>query len=337
MNLDDHIFDFDTFDRASGLGGTDAAAIMGLHPYKTALDVYLNKHGEGAPFKMNDAVMMGNKLEPIVADLYYERRGLASDARGLKMYTPGTIRHPDHPWAYGSPDRILFDQKEGRWFWGLEVKTTGIRSEHRWGETESNKYPQEHLLQCVWYMWITRAMCKLQGFDPIQHWDLCVLITGQEFRHYRIHHDQEIEDQLVEAAREFWHDSIKGNSPPDPVSRDSSNLVRLWPKDEGYMLEANEDQQKLIRQYQVIDSQIKELETQRDEVKTAIKCIIGDASGIEADWFSITWKARKQSRRTDYKGLIKAINPALELIDQYTKLNAAQRPFLAKFKGADNE
>tara|TARA_Y100001973_G_scaffold45534_1_gene67797 strand:+ start:716 stop:1726 length:1011 start_codon:yes stop_codon:yes gene_type:complete len=334
MNLDDHIFDFESFDRASGLGGTDVAGVLGLHPYKTPLDVYLEKHGEGAPFKMNEAVEMGNKLEPIVADLYYDRRGLAADGRGLKMFTPGTIRHPDHPWAYGSPDRLIFDAKEGRWLWGLEIKTTGFRSEHRWGESESNKYPREHLIQCAWYMWITRAMCKLQGFEPVRFWDLCVLITGQEFRHYRIHHDQEIEDWCVEAAREFWHDSIQGSSPPQPETRDASNLVRLWPKDEGYMLEANEDQQQLIRDFQSVDEQIRELETQRDELKTAIKCIIGDASGIESDWFSITWKARKQTKRTDYKALVKDLNPSKDIVDQYTKLGTAQRPFLAKFKGA---
>jgi len=328
--LDPYVRDFDTFERNGGLGGTDAAALLGLHPYKTALGVYLEKTGAGSDFKPNSAMEWGTRSEPMIAEKYSDRMGLESDGRGLYLFTPGTLIHPDQDWAYGSPDRIVTDS-EGRWLWGLEIKTTGFRSEHRWGESGSNKFPQEYLLQCVWYMAITRALGRLAGWDPIPFWDLAVLITGQEYRQYRIMHDQELEDILLGEGAEFWESSILQENPPDIVARDSKDLPRLWPRDDGYMIEADETHDDLARDLLQLNGQIDELEEKREDIKTALKIMIGEAAGIEGSGFRFTWKSQKAGKKVDYKGLVKAMNPPADLVESYTSFRKPARPFLQKY------
>ena len=322
--------EFETFARASGLGGTDVAAIVGLHPYKTALEVYLDKRGMGKEFIPSEAVLMGTKLEPVVADLYTERRALDFEGRDLRLASPGTLVHPDHEWAFGSPDRFVVDA-EGRWLWGLEIKTTGFRSEKRWGESGSNKFPQEYLIQCVWYMYVSRALCTLQGWDPIAYWDLAVLITGQEYRQFRIYHDPELEQNLVAEVAAFWDDAIENDNPPEIGPRDGPNLPRLWPKDDGYMIDADDTQEGLAADLHRLTYEIAAMEDQRDEVRRALKVMIGEASGIEGQDFRITWKQRKAPKKVYYKGLVKSLNPPPELIETFTTYGNPQRPFLAKF------
>ena len=52
--------------RKQGIGGSDAAAIMGLNPWKTAMDVWLEKVGEFSEDTQDNEKMWGRVLEDIV-------------------------------------------------------------------------------------------------------------------------------------------------------------------------------------------------------------------------------------------------------------------------------
>src|ERR1035437_6214014 len=59
--------------RAKSIGSSDAAVILGVSPWRTIRELWLEKTGKGKPQKQNSSMARGNKLEP-VARAHFEFR-----------------------------------------------------------------------------------------------------------------------------------------------------------------------------------------------------------------------------------------------------------------------
>ncbi len=61
--------------RKTGLGGSDMASVLGLSPYKTRYELYLEKIGAIKPDDLqdNDLVQFGNIIEHTIADFYQHK------------------------------------------------------------------------------------------------------------------------------------------------------------------------------------------------------------------------------------------------------------------------
>ena len=98
-------------DRRSGLGGTDASAIMGVSKFKTPYQVYLDKLGELPEQPDNDRMRYGRMQEPVIRQWY-------ADTTGRSVTVPvGVVRHDKYSFILGSFDGLTDD---GRL---LEIKT----------------------------------------------------------------------------------------------------------------------------------------------------------------------------------------------------------------------
>ena len=62
--------------RRTGIGGSDAGAIMGVSPYKGAYSVWADKIGKLPPIEDNEAMRQGRDLEDYVARRFAEKTGL---------------------------------------------------------------------------------------------------------------------------------------------------------------------------------------------------------------------------------------------------------------------
>ena len=62
--------------RKQGIGGSDAGAIMGVHPYKGAFGVWADKKGYSEAVEDNEAMRQGRDLEDYVARRFAEKTGL---------------------------------------------------------------------------------------------------------------------------------------------------------------------------------------------------------------------------------------------------------------------
>ena len=89
------------------VGGSDVAAIFGVSPWTTPLELWMIKKGRmKAPVKPNqEQLMMGHLLEPIAAYWYQQKTG-NTVYDDTYMY-----QHADHPWALADFDR-RFTRKE---------------------------------------------------------------------------------------------------------------------------------------------------------------------------------------------------------------------------------
>ena len=310
--------------RRTGIGGSDIAAILGLSPWKTALDVYLEKRGEVEDsVSDSDAVYWGNVLEAVVADEYAKRTG-----RKIQRINQ-IIRHPEYDWAIGSIDRAIvadgtrarIDRRTSRLLGAdgvLECKTTSAFARAQWGRDEDDEaIPLHYQAQGMWYLAIT----------GLPWCDFAALIGGQRFVIKRLMRDDEVIAQIFERAEDFWHRHVLAGVPPEPAN--ARDVERLFPVDDGESIEADAE---LIAVYQAAREAreaMREAEAQYEAACERIKAALGPHSTLTLDGKPIvTWRAPKPARKTDWKALAATLSP--ELIEQFTREIPGSRRFILK-------
>jgi len=197
-------------ERKNYLGGTDLSAIAGLNPYRTALDVYLDKTSDDIAEETNAAMRWGNLLEDVVAKAYREEIG-----NGKEVWeSDRPIRHTEHRFLAANIDRWVGKRKDIREYI-LECKTTGFNKNKEWGDLGTDQIPESYLVQVAYYA----AICDVPKVD------IAVLIGGQDFRIYTYERNRELEEKLIKIACNFWHNHIEKRIPPKCVNtRDTFNL-----------------------------------------------------------------------------------------------------------------
>ena len=194
-------------DRTQHLGGSDLAAILGIDRFRTPLDVYLEKRGEGAPVEETEAMFWGKDLEDRICRRWATRNNRKIRRRNAR------IVHPKHPWLGGHIDRDVVGVREG-----LEAK---LSSADDWGPDGSADIPEHYVPQPHVYMAVT-------GYD---RWHVTALLWSfgpPNQKDYVIERDEEMIGMLIEAGGRFMVDNVRKGVPPDPTSSEQAN--QLWNK-----------------------------------------------------------------------------------------------------------
>lgn len=93
--------------RKSRISASDVAVILGLNPWKTPADLWLEKTQDIEPMIETEAIEIGNMAESPLIDWCAASLGVQPD-REL-----GTVPHPDHDWLCATPDAGIVGQKRG--------------------------------------------------------------------------------------------------------------------------------------------------------------------------------------------------------------------------------
>ena len=102
--------------RRKGIGGSDAAAVVGLSRYSSPLDIWLQKTRRKPATPDNEAMHWGRLLEPVVREEFIRRTGLTVKE------CPYLMAHKDYPFMLANVDGIV-SEKDGTKA-VLEIKTT---------------------------------------------------------------------------------------------------------------------------------------------------------------------------------------------------------------------
>lgn len=309
--------------RRTGISGTDVSAILGINPWASPLDVWLDKRGQAEPKVETMAMKMGNLLEPVVATLYAEETGAT-------LVEPGFMRHPIREWQIGTPDRIAlahgFDTSlPGWWDTLIEIKTA--RSGNDWGEPGTDQIPRHYLTQVAWYLGLTEL--------PIAH--LAVLIGASEYRRYVVHRDMDLEAVLLERCDEFWKTNILGGQMPQVDGSESASkyIASRFPRNIEPLRVASTEELDLAHRLAKARAATAAAEREQAEAENLLKSAIGEAEGLDLGPFGkITWKATKPRETTDWKAVAAEANIPAEVITRHTKTGEANRRFLPTFKEA---
>jgi putative phage-type endonuclease len=275
--------------RRSGLGGSDIAAICGLNQYKTPLDVYMDKIGEGKEIELNEAIDMGNRLEPVVADIYAEKTG-----KTLKEVP--TIFHPSMPYMLANVDRMIVEDNAV-----LEIKTTNSRNEHLWGSEGSDEIPMAYLLQCAHYALITDA----------PYVDIAVLIGGYNFKMYKYNRNAELEYKIIQKAAQFWNDNVVKRIPPNPIN--AKDTAKWWSTrtTSKNAKVATTDIIACIEQFKTIKSEKSLFEKKEEEYKEMIQMFMNDSEILIDEEGNVLAQFKAYERNSVDTKKLKETNPEL--------------------------
>ena len=211
-------------ERRSGIVGSDAATVLGINPYATSYELYLDKLGEAPEEDENflkESRYWGSRLEAPVSDRYAEETGYKIQKAN------NMIRSKEHPFMLANIDRKVVGEDRRI---GFEAKTAARPD--GWGESGSNEIPAYIMCQVQHYLAVT-------GYDC---WDLAVLIGNRDYRSYRINPIEEIIEQLIEAETEFW-DRVTNKVAPEPEWQSAATtrfLKNFYPGTNGTVIQLPE-------------------------------------------------------------------------------------------------
>ncbi|MFI0914367.1 YqaJ viral recombinase family protein [Streptomyces abikoensis] len=279
--------------RATGLGGSDMAAICGLNPYTSPLEIWLAKVGQPVPRRqdpvLDEAALMGHALEPIIATRFTAITGL------LAAEGPGTLRHPTQPWI-ANLDRVTEENGQPG---VVELKSRSSYALKDW----LDEPPVDVQVQVQHYLAVT-------GWDYAY---TAALIGGQRTIVHRLERDEELIADLAAIAGEFWGWVENQQQPPVDGSHATGQLLdrlHAHPTSEVVVADAVEVEW-LLEQRTKAKEQIAGGELALLEADNRLKAIAGDATDVHVRG-ELAYSWRPQRGQISWKAAALAANPDLD-------------------------
>lgn len=259
--------------RKLGLGGSDAGAVCGLNPYRTALEVYHDKTSGNIGDVDNEAMRQGREFEEYVAMRFTEASGKKVRRANFMFYDER------NPFMLADVDRMVVGENAG-----LECKTASPYMEDRW---KDGKIPLSYLVQCHHYM----SVCNADA------WYIAVLIYGRQFIWHKIERDEEMTADLVRVEKDFWENYVLKKTLPEPDGSELCDSVIAE-----YYRNATAQTVPLagfdgkLGQRQELAGEIKRLEAEKRKIEQELKLYMGEAELAENEHYRVSWKEVSSSR-----------------------------------------
>lgn len=270
------------------IGGSEAAAALGVDPYRSRVALWLDKTGQLAPDTAGEAAQWGTRLQPVIASAV-EERGYNVIPAPFDM-----ILSDKHPFMHARPDGyVALDGARGV----LEIKTAGIRMAHEWNDGQA---PISYVIQCHHYMIVT-------GLDRAL---LAVLIGGQKLETRELRRDDALCEMIVAGEQEFAR-MVEERTPPAPDGSASTDAVlkQLYGKgDPDAVCHLDASGVALVESFRSLRDASKAAKTHAEKAEQEIKMLMGDAIVAMHDGAPVaSWKPIT-SNRLD-QGALKEARP----------------------------
>lgn len=285
--------------RSHYIGGSDAAAVVGLNAYTSPYSLWAEKTGRVPGFAGNLATEVGTFLEEFVAQKFAQETG--KKVRKCNQ----SFLNSDYPFAIANIDREIIGEDAG-----LEVKTTDSLNLKKF---KGGEYPANYYCQCVHYMAVTGK----------KRWYLAVLIGNKEFKWFVIERDEAEIAALMTAEAEFW-EGVKTDTPPtiDGAQATTEAIKTIYAESDDSVCDLTPFSANL-RQYIALKNQIKELEALAEEAANKVRQFMGESGGGVCDGFKVSWKT--QTRSTFDRKRFERENPDVDLSGYFK--SSSSRPF----------
>lgn len=253
-------------ERRRSIGGSDASTLVGLNPYGSMVQLWLDKTGQLPELRPNSAMEWGNLLEPVVRDVWLPR------TYDLRIVRAGLLRHPDHPRVHANPDGIVLDD-DGVPVAGLEVKTTNWRQAHEWAD---GQIPDHAELQAQLCMFIT----------GLPMWWVVGLIDGRDPQVRKVHVDAALGALLAGAAARFWADYVDAEQAPaldDSTATEDAVRAALAHPADGKVVELTDELRDLFAAHEAAKAAVRDAEAAERLAGSTLRMHLGDAAMVVAD------------------------------------------------------
>ncbi|WP_158898717.1 YqaJ viral recombinase family protein [Burkholderia sp. L27(2015)] len=296
--------------RKNGIGGSDAAAAVGLSPYMSPLELWLIKTGRDThlprpdPDDTTEPIYWGTLLEPIVAAAYTKQTG--NRVRRINA----VLQHPTVSFMLANLDREIVGVPDVQI---LECKTAGEFGARLWRDG----VPEYVQLQVQHQLAVTGKRAA----------DVAVLLCGQQLGVHRIERDDELIARLIPLEAQFWQYVTSDTPPPSDGSESADRALRCLYPGNTSTVDFSDDRRlsatfaDLVAVRAAIDTRVQ----QEAALKQTLQQAMGDASRAVFETGEISFKRSKDSDGIDLKRLL-ADHPELE--QQYAITKPGSRRFL---------
>ena len=295
--------------RRKTIGGSDAAAIVGLSRYSTPYTIFMDKTGRLPDKPDTEAMRLGRDLEDYVAKRWQEATGKKVRRLQAMLY------NPMYPFAHADVDRMVIGEDAG-----LECKTTSTLDVKQFNGVE---FPEKYYAQCVHYLAVT----------GLKRWYLAVLVFGRGFFVFTLERDQLEIDALMTAEAEFWTENVAKDNPPPPdgsqATTDALQVIYAESQDEERDLFGRET---MLDEYMQLKRQKRAIEDRMGEIENSLKEDLQEAERGRCGFYTISWKS--QQRSTFQPKAFAQAYPNIDLTPFYK--TSSTRPFKVMEKKNDD-
>ncbi|VBD43390.1 YqaJ viral recombinase family nuclease [Burkholderia pseudomallei] len=296
--------------RKSGIGGSDAAAAIGLNPYMSPLELWLIKTRRDANLPRPDSddttepVYWGNLLEPIVAASYTKQTG--NRVRRVNA----VLQHPHMSFMLANVDREVIGCRDVQL---LECKTAGEFGARHWRDG----VPEYVQLQVQHQLAVTGRQAA----------DVAVLICGQKLEVHRVVRDDSLIARLIELETAFWRFVETDTPPPADGSDSADRALRCLYPGAGGTVDFTDDR-RLSSAFADLVAVRADIETRQQieaQLRQSIAQAMAEADRAEFETGSVSYKRSKDGTGVDLKRLL-SDHP--HLAAQYAVAKLGTRRFL---------
>lgn len=183
----------------SRIGGSDAACILGMSPWKTNIELWKEKTGQASAPDISDkdVVKYGVAAEPLLRNLF----ALDFPEYEVEYFGDNMILNDDFPFGAASLDGELTEKATGR-KGILEIKTTNILQPLQKAKWQ-NRLPDNYYVQILHYLLITEFDFAILKAQLKYEYDGEISL---QTKHYKIERKDVLDDiEFLEySEREFW-------------------------------------------------------------------------------------------------------------------------------------
>lgn len=285
--------------RKQGIGGSDAGAICGLNPYRSAMQVYQDKTSDEIEENDNEAMRQGRDLEEYVSRRFMETTGLKV-RRSNFMYCS-----EKYPWMLADVDRLIVGEDAG-----LECKTASAYHADKW---KDGGIPSHYIIQCYHYMAVL----------GVRSWYIAVVILGSDFKYAKIEWDDAVIQNLITLESDFWNNHVLTGTMPSPDGSKACDEVleqyfHMSRKGSEIPLVGFDEQ---LGRREELETLIRKLEMEKNRIDQQIKLFMKDSELAVNDRYRVSW-ASVVSSRIDAKRL-KTDKP--EIYREFLKTSSSRR------------
>lgn len=289
-------------EREGYIGGSDAAAILGLSPYASPFSVFVQKRGEriDPPEGLKEKFEFGHLMEPVIAKAFQRRYPMLKVGDG----PPPFMRRDGYEFLGGHLDFSLTrtddpSQQPSSFLECKNIEFQGAEwsnSSDPEGRNERN-IPIYYLAQCDHYM----ALC---GFNECY---LAALFGGCRLVVYPLKRSLEREALLLEAEKRFWRRVVEDDPPDFMGSIDDltlalkteylASVTGKTARKAKAIIQLNEEAIPILSDLRKIRSELRRLKKQERLQTAAFTLLVEGRTGYlqvaDEKWGSLLMQSRK--------------------------------------------
>ena len=287
--------------RKKGIGGSDVSSLLGINPWKSELELWLEKTGQSTDLPVdNEAMEWGRIMEPVIRRHFEEVTGKTV------VEVHAIMQHPKHKFMIADVDGVTEDDNGDPAI--LEIKTASEYKRSEWSEG----IPAYYQTQVQHYLAVT-GLCK--AF-------VAVLVGGNSFSVFEVDADKDVQKMLIKAESEFW-DLVKTGTRPNVDGTDASRelLDKTYQGGIKDVLELPEEAGGCIEAYLKACELEDKAKAMKQDAANKLKDMMGDHEKAVIGNHSISWST-VTSERLDSK-MLKEQEP--DVYAKYIKTGTSRR------------